>query len=167
VIEETKQEGIRMDSPQSDRAFHCPECGALLAIGVDHCWKCRREFQQTAAAAGSPGEPASNAAEGDTSYGLPPFPNKMRHPPLSARDATTLGLKTLGAVLAIMMAAGAAFFTTCLGGVFLGNAVSPRAGYGELEWLPEGFIAGCLAALAVSGGLIWRFWIRPRKNDRP
>lgn len=154
-----------MDSPQSDQAFHCPECGALLAIGADHCWKCRREFQQTEAEVGSPGEPASNTAEGDASYGLPPFQNKTRRQPLSARDRTILGLKILGAVIAIIVAAAAAFFTTCLGGIILGNAVSPRSG--GLEWWPEGLIAGCVAALVVSGGLIWLFWIRPRKNDRP
>ena len=75
-----------MGASQSDQEFHCPECGALLTVGADHCWKCRREFLQTQTAAGSSAQPASNTAGAGGGCGLPPFQSKTRRQPLSSRD---------------------------------------------------------------------------------
>jgi hypothetical protein len=135
-----------MGSSQSDQEFHCPECGALLTVGADHCWKCRREFQT---AAESP----------PISSDLPPFRRETRGNPLPLGENGIRLFKTLGALVVIVVAAGIAFFATCLGS-------------GILLWQGEGttpvvpLIIGSLAAFAVIFGLIWLFWIRPRKKRR-
>ena len=144
-----------MGSSQSDQEFHCPECGALLTVGADHCWKCRREFQK-------------DAESPPISSDLPPFRRKTRGNPLP------LGLgengirlfKTLGALVVIVVAAGIAFFATCFGGFLAGAAMAPRGADG-LGWgVTTGIVGGGVAAIAVTLVLIWLFWLRPRKKRR-
>jgi hypothetical protein len=155
-----------MGSSQSDHEFHCPECGALLTVGADHCWKCRREFIQTQADAESPSKPTSSTTEGGGSYGLPPFQSKARRQPLSSRERTIFILKTLGILAIIVVAASAAFFGTCLGGFSASSAIGPGGEAGLGQAIGIGLISGSVAALVVIVGLGWLFWLRPRKKRR-
>jgi hypothetical protein len=73
-------------------------------------------------------------------------------------------LKILGALVIIVIAASSAFFVTCFGGFFAGSALGP-SGEAGIGWaFTVGIIAGGVAALAVVGGLVWLFWLRPRKK---
>jgi hypothetical protein len=143
-----------MGSSQSDQEFHCPECGALLTVGADHCWKCRREFQT---AAESP----------PISSDLPPFSREPRGNPLPLGENGIRLFKTLGALVVIVVAAGIAFFATCFGGFFAGSAMAPRGADGIGWGFATGLIAGGVAALIATGSLVWLFWLRPRKKRRP
>jgi hypothetical protein len=73
-------------------------------------------------------------------------------------------LQVLGALIIIAVAAPIAFFATCIGGFFAGSALGP-SGEAGIGWaFTVGIIAGGVAALAVVGGLVWLFWLRPRKK---
>jgi hypothetical protein len=139
-----------MSSSQSDQEFHCPECGALLTVGADHCWKCRREFQT-----GAEGPLISND--------LPPFRRETRGAPASVGSYGIGLLKTLGALVVIVIAACVAFFGTCFGSVFALSVMTPRGADGIGLGLIIGGVGGVVAAIAVTIALIRMFWLRPRK----
>ena len=139
LVKEAKQEGGFMGSPQSDQEFHCPKCGAALAVGADHCWKCRRVFLRTGADAGSPAQPASSEENADTFFSL----------------------KILGIVLVTLVAASVAFFGTCSGIAF--------AARGGLDNIVAAFIFGGLAAgVVIALGFAWlrSFFSRKKRRAR-
>jgi hypothetical protein len=157
----------------SSQEFHCPDCGALLAVGADHCWKCRREFQQTSAAAGSPIQPASSVARagGSPSFSSdnPPFARVIHDEPYSSVGSAVLVVfKVLVAVVVAVVAACTAFFATCLSGVSLSSIVapgrSPHGSAGIEEGLTEALVVGGVAGIIVLAFFIWLFWFRPRNN---
>lgn len=155
-----------MGSPPSGQEFHCPECGALLSVGADHCWKCRREFQT---AAGSPpissGVSPSSRETYDNPYLSPSSHETGDNPFPIVEDGIRL-LKSLGAMVIVVLAAGIAFFATCFGGFFAGSALAPRGADLGLG-LITGIAAGGVAALAVAVGLIRLFWSHRGKTRRP
>jgi hypothetical protein len=159
-----------MGSPRSDRESHCSECGALLAANADHCWKCRREIRQPPRAVGLRTELAGGADESSpSSGGPPPVRRETRGQPLSSADTGIRFLKILGVSVIMVVAAGIAFFATCLGGFFASDAMAPHVG-GGLSGLDRaittGIICGGVGAVAVTVFLIWLFWLRPRKKRR-
>jgi hypothetical protein len=150
-----------MGSSQSDQEFHCPECGALLTVGADQCWKCRREFPQNQTAAGSSAQPAGGTAG---TGGSPPFGRETRGNPLPLGENGIGFFKTLGALVIIVVAACIAFFATCFGGFFVAGSMMMGPHMAGLdESLHTGLICGGVAAVAVTVFLIWLFWLRPRK----
>ncbi len=140
-----------MDSSQSDRGFRCPECGMLLAVGADRCWKCGREFPTTADRPPVSGDlPPFNCGKGDD---LPPFRN----------DLITL-LKILGSLVIIVVAACIAFFVTCFGGFFAGANLASRGEDSLGLGLFLGIGGGLIAASIVTTLLARLFLSRKRKK---
>ena len=105
----------------------CPECGAQLSARAEYCWLCRKQLRPAAAVAGQPVTPLK---------------------------AFSVFWVTLGIVVVVFVAAAIAFFTTCIGGFFVGMAVSGSMGHTGEESLGWGFLAGIslgvIAALVVA-----------------
>ena len=140
----TKQEEILMGSPPSDQEFHCPECGALLSVGADHCWKCRREFETTAGRPPISGGLSPSSCE---TYDNPFRSPSSREPGGNSLPVVEKGIRffrLLGVVAIVGLAAGIAFIATCFGGFFVGSQMGFRAEGMASSW---GWSSGLLLAV--------------------
>ena len=81
--------------------------------------------------------------------------------PMSASAKAGIFMLTLAMTVSVIVAAGVAFFVTCLVGVAAGSG--GRQSLGSLDWLPLGLTLGSVAALIVGGGLIWVYWKAARR----
>jgi hypothetical protein len=120
----------------------CPDCGAELPENADFCWVCRKQSGPAKADAGPPPTRLK---------GIPAF------------------FATLGIVLVVFVAAGIAFFTTCLGGVWAGFAVGESTGRTGEESLGWGLLGGLLFGIvgAVTAAyLSIRFFARRARRRR-
>lgn len=156
-----------MESPPSGQEFPCPDCGALLSVGADHCWKCRRDFQTTA---GSPPISSKFSPSSGETYDNPylsPSSRETGGTPSPFAGGKIRLFKILVVVATVVLAAGIAFFATCFGGFFVGSAIAPR-GEDGLGWgLVSGFVAGGVAAFAVAVSLTRLFRSHLDKTPRP
>ena len=123
-----------MGSSQSDQEFHCPECGALLTVGADHCWKCRREFFKRRRLPDR--RPSQRAAPPELAEAAAFRRSRARHVanPLSSGENGIRLFKDSGrSGNHCRCRSSAAFFATCLGGFFASSAIGPggEAGLGQ------------------------------------
>jgi hypothetical protein len=92
---------------------------------------------------------------------------KSRGRPMTPREKLSVFAASLGVVLTIVVAAGAAFYATCWAGFFGGATVSSlwAEGYGPIGWgLVTGLVVGVVVAICVAILLARRLW--PRKEGR-
>jgi hypothetical protein len=144
-----------MGSSQPNQESRCPQCGATLAADADYCSTCRCEIVSAQVAEGSPFGPADAAGGPEWQPGQP------QRPRASAGDV----LRILCIVIVVLVAAAIAFFTTCLGGFFVSDAVMPGHG---INWgMTVGFVAGGVAAVVVAFGVAWLFWRHAHRRRYP
>jgi hypothetical protein len=142
-----------MDSSQSGNEFLCPECGTLLAIGADRCWKCRCEFQTG----------AESPPIGDSP---PSIKREAQGKQLPRTNSGIHLLEIMGASVVIIVAACIAFVSTCFGSFFAVSSIASGS-LDNLGWmLLVAIIIGCFAAIAVTVALVKVFWLRPNKKRR-
>lgn len=93
---------------------------------------------------------------------------KTRGQPMTPLEKVGVFSATLGAVLTVLIAAGAAFYATCWAGFFGGAAVSSiwAQGYDSIGWgLVTGVLLGIVVGLYVAYLLI-RLWVRKGKRKK-
>jgi len=131
-----------MSAPEPRETKTCPECGAQLSARAEYCWLCRKPLK--AAVAG---------------HAVTPI------------KVFSVFWLTLAIVAVVFVAAAIAFFTTCIGGFFVGMAVSGSMGRSGEESLGWGFMAGIslgvIAALVVALFCARYLVSRARRTPQP
>ena len=81
---------------------------------------------------------------------------------MSASAKAGVFILTVAMTVSVVVAAGVAFFVTCLVGLAAGSG--GKQGLGALDALPIGLGLGAIAALIVGIGLIWVYWKATRRR---